>query len=160
MAEKGKKSDLNLQGIDSRGTRKVFNLESLLDGKDYLVLYFYPKDNTPGCTTEACDFRDNMNRVLPYASVAGVSADSIESHKKFREKYKLNFPLLSDTELKLIKEFGAYGEKNMYGKKVKGIIRSTFVLDKNGKTLKEWRNVKVKGHVDEVIEFLKELNVK
>ena len=119
-----------------------------------VILYFYPKDNTSGCTQEACDFRDNINRLTNYATVIGVSPDSIKSHKSFKEKQSLNFILLSDPEHKLAEEFEVWKEKSMYGRKYMGIERSTFILDKNGKIEKEWRKVKVKGHVDEVIEYL------
>ena len=119
-----------------------------------VILYFYPKDNTSGCTQEACDFRDNINRLTSYATVIGVSPDSIKSHKIFKEKQSLNFILLSDPEHKLAEKFEVWREKSMYGRKYMGIERSTFIIDKNGKIEKEWRKVKVKGHVDEVIEYL------
>lgn len=160
MIKEGERvSNFTLPGIDEKGIQRVFTLKELLDDKNFLVLYFYPKDNTPGCSQEACDFRDNINRVLQFASVAGVSPDSIESHKKFKEKYSLNFPLLSDHELKVIKEFGAYGDKNMYGKKVKGVIRSTFLIGRDGILKKAWRKVSVKGHVQEIIAYLNLKNV-
>lgn len=143
---------MKLLGIDSDGNEKEFDL------KDYsgerVILYFYPKDNTSGCTQEACDFRDNMNRLTKYARVIGVSPDSIKSHKSFREKQGLNFILLSDTEHLLAEEYGVWKEKSMYGRKYMGIERSTFILDKDGNIEKEWRKVKVKGHVDEVISYL------
>ena len=135
---------------DENGT--IHKLSDYLGKK--VVLYFYPKDNTSGCTQEACDFRDNINRLTNYATVIGVSSDSIKSHKSFKEKQSLNFILLSDPEHKLAEEFGVWKEKSMYGRKYMGIERSTFILDKNGKIEKEWRKVKVKGHVDEVIEYL------
>ena len=119
-----------------------------------IILYFYPKDNTSGCTQEACNFRDNINRLTKYATVIGVSPDSIKSHLKFKEKQSLNFILLSDTEHKLAEQFEVWKEKSMYGRKYMGIERSTFVLDKNGKIEKEWRKVKVKGHVEEVLNYL------
>ena len=119
-----------------------------------VVLYFYPKDNTSGCTQEACDFRDNINRLTSFATVIGVSPDSIKSHLKFKEKQNLNFVLLSDPEHKLAEAFNVWVEKSMYGRKYMGIERSTFVLDENLNIIKEWRKVKVKGHVDEVIEYL------
>lgn len=119
-----------------------------------IILYFYPKDNTSGCTQEACDFRDNINRLTSFATVIGVSPDSIKSHLKFKEKQSLNFILLSDPELKLAEAFNVWVEKSMYGRKYMGIERSTFVLDKNLNIIKEWRKVKVKGHVDEVIDYL------
>lgn len=123
-----------------------------------VVLYFYPRDMTPGCTTEACDFRDNLGRVKQAGAVVyGVSKDSIASHEKFRDKHELNFVLLSDDELDVHKTYGAYGEKTMYGKKVQGVIRSTFLIDEKGKVAKVWRNVKVGGHVDKVLEALQVL---
>jgi peroxiredoxin Q/BCP len=123
-----------------------------------VVLYFYPRDMTPGCTTEACDFRDNLGRVKQAGAVVyGVSKDSIASHEKFRDKHELNFVLLSDDELDVHKKYGAYGEKTMYGKKVQGVIRSTFLIDEKGKIARVWRNVKVGGHVDKVLEALQAL---
>lgn len=123
-----------------------------------VVLYFYPRDNTPGCTTEACEFRDNLARVTAAGAVLyGVSKDSLASHEKFREKHGLNFTLLSDPELEAHKAYGAWGEKTMYGKKVEGVIRSTFLIDGKGKIAKIWRNVRVKGHVDKVLEELEGL---
>lgn len=142
--------DIKLQGIGSNGAEKEYSL-SEFTGKE-VILYFYPKDNTPGCTQEACDFRDNYNRLTAKATVIGVSPDSIKSHKNFQQNHGLNFILLSDPEHKLAEAFDAWGEKSMYGKKYFGIIRSTFILDSNGKIKKEWRNVKVNGHLDEVLE--------
>lgn len=143
---------MKLLGIDADGNEKEYSMSDFKGKKT--ILYFYPKDNTSGCTQEACDFRDNLNRLTAKANVVGVSPDSIASHKKFRENHDLSFPLLSDPEHKLAEEYGAWGEKSMYGKKYMGIIRSTFILDENGKVEKEWRKVKVKGHVDEVLAFL------
>ena len=105
-------------------------------------------------TQEACDFRDNINRLTNFATVIGVSPDSIKSHLKFKEKQGLNFILLSDPEHKLAEAFNVWVEKSMYGRKYMGIERSTFVLDENLNMIKEWRKVKVKGHVDEVIDYL------
>ena len=147
-----KAPDFNLQGIDENGNEKEFSLKDFA-GKN-VVLYFYPKDNTPGCTQEACDFRDNLNRLTSKAAVIGVSADSIASHKKFKEKQNLNFILLSDPDHKLLEEFEAWGEKKMYGKSYMGVIRSTFIIDKEGIIKKIWKNVKVKGHVDEILKEL------
>ena len=144
--------DIKLTGIDADGIEKEFTLADF-KGQD-VVLYFYPKDNTSGCTQEACDFRDNFNRISSHAVVIGVSPDSIKSHLKFKENHGLNFILLSDPEHKLSELLGAWGEKSMYGKKYMGIIRSTFILDKDGSVEKEWRKVKVKGHVDEVLDYL------
>ena len=146
-------NNIKLQGLDTEGNEKEF---SLIDFKGQrVILYFYPKDNTSGCTQEACDFRDNINRLTRHATVIGVSPDSIKSHKSFKEKQSLNFILLSDPEHKLAEKFEVWREKSMYGRKYMGIERSTFILNKNGKIEKEWRKVKVKGHVDEVIEYLK-----
>ncbi|WHE07946.1 thioredoxin-dependent thiol peroxidase [Thermoanaerobacterium thermosaccharolyticum] len=120
-----------------------------------VVLYFYPKDNTPGCTKEACQFRDNINTVEnKEAVILGVSLDDIESHKKFIEKFNLPFILLSDPDAKVSTEYGVYKEKNMYGKKKMGIERSTFIIDKKGIVKKIFRKVKVDGHVDEILEVL------
>ena len=146
-------NDIKLQGLDAEGNEKEFSLNDFKGQK--VILYFYPKDNTSGCTQEACDFRDNINRLTNYATLIGVSPDSVKSHKSFKEKQSLNFILLSDPEHKLAEEFEVWKEKSMYGRKYMGIERSTFILDKNGKIEKEWRKVKVKGHVDEVIEYLK-----
>lgn len=146
-------SDIKLQGLDAEGIEKEISLNDFKGQK--VILYFYPKDNTSGCTQEACDFRDNINRLTSYATVIGVSPDSIKSHKSFKEKQSLNFILLSDPEHKLAEDFEVWKEKSMYGRKYMGIERSTFILNKNGKIEKEWRKVKVKGHVDEVIEYLK-----
>lgn len=144
--------NFTLPGIDENGVEKEFSLYDF-KGKD-IVLYFYPKDNTSGCTQEACDFRDNMNRLTSKAVVIGVSPDSVASHKKFREKQSLNFTLLSDSEHKVSEIFGAWGEKSMYGRKYFGIIRSTFLIDKDMKVKALWRKVKVKGHVDEVLNAI------
>ena len=145
-------NNIKLQGLDIDGNEKEFSLNEFKGKK--IVLYFYPKDNTSGCTQEACDFRDNMNRLVKYATVIGVSPDSIKSHIKFKEKQILNFILLSDPEQTLSIAFDVWKEKSMYGRKYMGIERSTFILDEDLNIIKEWRKVKVKGHVDEVIEFL------
>lgn len=144
-------SDIKLQGLDVDGNEREYSLADFKGEK--VILYFYPKDNTSGCTQEACDFRDNINRLTTVAVVVGVSPDSIKSHIKFREKQFLNFVLLSDGEHKLAEQFEVWKEKSMYGRKYMGIERSTFVLDKDGKIEKEWRKVKVKGHVDEVLAY-------
>lgn len=147
-----KELDIKLSGIDENGVEKEYNIKDFVD--ETTILYFYPKDNTSGCTQEACDFRENKNRWTSKAQVVGVSPDSIKSHKSFKEKQNLNFILLSDPEHILSEAFGAWGEKSMYGKKYMGIIRSTFLIDKNGEVVKEWKKVKVKGHVEEVLEAL------
>lgn len=141
-----------LQAIDKNGKPFEFNEDNLPAQKT--VLYFYPKDNTSGCTKEACDFRDNINRLTKYAEVIGVSPDSIASHQKFQQKQGLNFILVSDINHELAQKYGVWKEKSMYGRKYMGIERSTFILDKNGNIIKEWRKVKVSGHIDEVLQAL------
>ena len=130
--------------------------------KDYLgkkvVLYFYPRDNTPGCSTEACDFRDNNSTIEDMnAIVIGVSRDSLKSHDKFIEKFNLPFLLLSDENETVCNLFEVIKEKNMYGKKVMGIERSTFIINEEGILVKEYRKVKVKGHAESVLEDLKNM---
>ncbi len=121
-----------------------------------VLLYFYPKDDTPGCTREACDFRDNLARLHKEGvEVLGVSKDSLASHAKFRAKYDLPFDLLSDEGNAVARAYGAYGEKVMYGKKVLGTIRSTYLIDENGRVNAVWSPVKVDGHVDRVLEYLR-----
>jgi len=123
-----------------------------------LVLYFYPKDNTPGCTTEAMQFRDqHKDFVKAGAVVFGVSRDNMASHEKFKANLGLPFELIADTEEKLCHMFGVVKNKIMYGKKVKGIERSTFLIDAKGVLRAEWRGIKVAGHVDEVLKAVKEL---
>jgi thioredoxin-dependent peroxiredoxin len=153
MIEVGKKAPaFSLESSDG-GSVKLADLA----GKT-VVLYFYPRDNTPGCTVEAEGFRDAVPALKKLGAVVlGVSKDSIASHCKFRDKYKLTFPLLSDPEGKVLEAYGAWGDKVMYGKKMKGIIRSTVLIDKAGKVAKHWPKVSVKGHVDEVVEAAKAL---
>ncbi len=128
-----------------------------LAGKPYVV-YFYPKDSTPGCTTEACDFRDNIARIQAVgAQVVGVSKDSVKSHDRFAAKHALPFPLISDTELTLHKAYGAWGLKKMYGREFEGTIRSTFLVGADGTIAAAWPKVRVKGHVDAVLEALEAL---
>ena len=125
-----------------------------LRGSKY-VLYFYPKDDTPGCTKEACDFRDNMWRLESAGfKVLGVSPDSLKSHEKFRAKYELNFPLLADPDHELAKAFGVWREKTNYGKTYIGLVRSTFVVDEAGELVHVFDNVRAKGHVDRVLRDL------
>jgi peroxiredoxin Q/BCP len=142
-----------------------FNLESddgrHLSAKDYagkwLVLYFYPKDNTPGCTREAQDFTAAAARLKKLgAEVVGISKDSVKSHCGFKEKIGIGFPLLSDPELVTHRAYGAWGTKTMYGRKVEGVIRSTFLVSPEGKVARSWTGVKVNGHVDKVITALEE----
>jgi peroxiredoxin Q/BCP len=120
-----------------------------------VVLYFYPRDNTPGCTREACAFRDRQKELKKLgAKVFGVSPDSLESHGKFRDKFELNFPLLVDLDHKMAEKYGAWREKNMYGKKKMGIQRSTYLIDANGKVARVWKSVKVDGHDQHVIDAI------
>lgn len=124
-----------------------------------LVLYFYPKDNTPGCTTEAMQFRDKYKDFIKAgATVFGVSRDNMKSHEDFKEKLGLPFDLIADTEEKMCHMFGVVKNKIMYGKKVKGIERSTFLIGTDGILKEEWRGLKVPGHVDEVLKAVKALN--
>ena len=128
-----------------------------LRGKN-LVLYFYPKDHTPGCTREACDFRDHLAEFETLDTVIlGVSRDSLKTHENFREKQCLPFDLLSDPDETLCKLFNVIKMKNMYGKQVLGIERSTFLIDRDGKLAGEWRKVKVTDHVDEVLEKVRQI---
>lgn len=121
----------------------------------WTVLYAYPKDATPGCTTEACDFRDHWGRVQALgAQVYGISRDSAASHQKFRAKQALPFPLLVDKDAELLRPLGAFGKKVMYGKEVEGILRSTFLVDPAGIVRHVWPKVSVKGHVEEVLGVL------
>lgn len=137
-------------------SNKMFRL-SAASGKN-LVIYFYPKDNTPGCTTEGQEFRDAYGDFANLdCDIVGVSRDSIKSHEGFKIKMDFPFELLSDTDESVCKLFNVIKMKNMYGKQVRGVERTTFIIDGNGKLVKEWRGVKVPGHVDEVLEFVKAL---
>lgn len=127
---------------------------SELKGKK-VVLYFYPKDDTPGCTKEACSFRDGFKEIQKKGAVVlGVSPDSVESHKKFKGKFNLNFPLLSDEEKKVVNAYGVWKEKSLYGRNYMGVERTTFVIDENGKIKKVFPKVKVDGHFEEVLSEL------
>ena len=137
-------------------SKKNFELYKIKSG---IVLYFYPKDNTPGCTQEGEDFRDLYKEFKKLKTeIYGVSRDSLKSHEGFKEKYKYPFELISDTEEKLCNLFDVIKEKNMYGKKYMGIERSTFLINKEGKLSAEWRKVKVKGHAAEVLEEVKKIS--
>ena len=132
-------------------TDKKISLKDLLGKK--IILYFYPRDMTPGCTTEACDFNENLAIIKKKkAIVLGVSTDSIEKHAKFAEKYGLKFSLLADENHKVCEKYGVWQEKNFYGKKSMGIVRSTFIIDVNGKITNIYSKVKVKGHIEKVLE--------
>lgn len=123
-----------------------------------VVLYFYPKDDTSGCTKEACDFRDNLAAFKRLKmQVIGVSKDSVKKHDKFKEKYELNFPLASDEDGKVCDKYGVWVEKSMYGKKYMGIERATFLIDEHGKIAHIWRKVSVTDHVEDVLKVFKEL---
>jgi len=125
-------------------------------GKQRVILYFYPKDDTPGCTVEACEFRDNIKKIeRTDAVVLGVSPDGVDSHNKFIGKFKLPFLLLSDTEKKVCNDYGVWVKKSMYGKEYMGVARTTFILGKDGKIEKIYEKVKPEGHAAEVLEFLK-----
>jgi peroxiredoxin Q/BCP len=149
ITEGSKAPDFSL--LDEKGDR--FTLD-FFKGKK-IVLYFYPKDDTPGCTTEACAFRDVYDQILEKGAVViGVSADAASSHQKFKSKYKLPFHLLSDPDRKCISAYGAWGEKTMMGKKYMGIIRSTFVIDENGTVIKTFPEVTPKEHAAQVLAVL------
>ena len=135
---------------------KTINSKDLL-GKRF-ILYFYPKDNTPGCTNQAKDFSNKLKDFKKLKTeVIGISKDSLKAHKSFIKKHNLKILLGSDEEINIIKKFGVWVEKNMYGRKYMGIQRSTFIIDENSKIFFYWEKVKVKGHVDEVLEKLKEI---
>ncbi|MBH2006554.1 MAG: peroxiredoxin [Myxococcaceae bacterium] len=130
--------------------------EQAMHKNKWIVLYFYPKDDTPGCTREACGFRDlSAEFAKENAVILGVSKDSVESHERFQSKYQLPFPLISDPELKLHEAYGAYGSKVLYGKTSLGVIRSTFLIDPEGIIAKAWYSVKVDEHVAKVLEAIR-----
>ena len=125
----------------------------------YVVLYFYPKDDTPGCTIETNDFNKLLSKFKKLeCEVYGVSKDNLKSHDKFRDKYKIKFDLLADEDLKVLKKYKVWGKKKFMGREFMGIMRTTFLIDKKGKILKIWENVKVKDHAKEVLETLKNLS--
>ena len=152
MIKEGNKAP-DFSATDQNG--KKFKLSSL-KGKKNVVLYFYPRDMTPGCTTEACDFRDQFKK-FKTTEILGVSIDPPERHQKFIEKYDLPFTLISDVDQKVVNKYGVWQEKKLYGRTFMGIVRSTFIIDKSGVVRKIFPKVKVKGHIDEVLEALKEL---
>ena len=151
--------NINLNGkvpnFELEGTNNLsFNLSSFL-GK-YIVIYFYPKDSTPGCTNEGIDFTENINKFKKMnVEIFGISRDTIKSHENFKAKYNFPFELLSDPQEIACNLFNVIKMKNMYGKKVRGIERSTFLINPEGKLINEWRGVKVNGHIEEILEVLK-----
>ena len=152
----------NLEGKKCPSFSGECTNEVTLTNKDFndknLVIYFYPKDSTPGCTTEGQDFRDNYDEFQKYnTEIIGVSRDSIKSHENLKLKQSFPFELLSDPDEKMCKSFDVMKMKSMYGREYLGVDRSTFLIDKNGKVVKEWRSVKVKGHVKEVLAEVKAL---
>ena len=150
MLKSGDKAPAFSLPIDGDGTLSSDELA----GKPYVV-YFYPKDNTPGCTTESCDFRDSYARVLGHgAQVVGVSKDSVRSHNGFKAKHDLPFPLISDSDGTLHEAYGAWGLKKNYGREYMGTIRSTFLVGPDGAVIEAWPKVRVKGHVDAVLAAL------
>jgi peroxiredoxin Q/BCP len=153
MIELGKKAPAFALESSEGGKVKLADLAGKI-----VVLYFYPRDNTPGCTVEAQEFRDAVPALKKLgATVLGVSKDSIASHCKFRDKYGLSFPLLTDGDGKVMTAYGAWGDKVLYGKKMKGIIRSTVLIDQGGKIARHWPKVSVKGHVAEVVDAVKSI---
>lgn len=151
--EPGKKAPAFTLADDAGNKVKLADMK----GKP-VVLYFYPRDDTPGCTTEACAFRDRFDELKKLGvHLFGISGDSAESHTKFREKYSLPFPLLVDDKYAMSEKYGAYREKNMYGKKSMGIQRSTYLIDAEGKVARVWKRVKVDGHDQQVIDAIGEL---
>jgi peroxiredoxin Q/BCP len=152
----------NLEGKKCPKFNAEFTSNLKLSNNDFLgknlVIYFYPKDSTPGCTTEGQEFRDNYKIFKKYnTEIVGVSRDSIKSHENFKVKQSFPFELLSDPDEKVCKAFDVMKLKSMYGREYIGVDRSTFLIDKEGKILKEWRSVKVKGHVEEVLNTVKDL---
>jgi thioredoxin-dependent peroxiredoxin len=138
-------------GVDQDGNK--------ISLKDYtgkkVVLYFYPKDNTPGCTAQACNLRDNFSLLTMQGIVViGVSADDAASHKKFRDKFQLPFPLIADMKKEILEKYGAWGEKNLYGKKFMGILRTTFVIDEAGKIIKIFGKPNTKNHAEEILKSI------
>ena len=137
-------------------SKEIYSLKDSL-GK-YVVIYFYPKDDTPGCTIETNDFNKLLSKFKKLdCEVYGVSKDNLKSHDKFREKYKIKFDLLADEEIKVLKKYKVWGKKKFMGREFMGVLRTTFLIDKKGKIIKIWDNVKVKDHAKEVLETLKNL---
>ena len=143
-----------LRGVDKAGKEREFRLEDLF-GEGALVVYFYPKDGTTGCTNEAIAFKDRFEEFARLGiQIIGVSPDSVESHARFQKKYSLPFPLLSDPNKEAARAWGAFGEKKRFGKVSEGIIRSSFLLDGSGTIKKAWRNVKIEGHIEQILQAI------
>lgn len=153
-----KAPDFELPAIGSEGDADKVKLSQYRGRK--VVIFFYPKDSTPACTQESCDFRDATALLQEEGlntTILGISTNDLKSHRKFADKYELRYPLLADVDHKVCDLYGVWQEKQLYGRAYMGIVRSTFLIDENGKLLKEWRNLKVKGHVDEVIDAIRSL---
>jgi thioredoxin-dependent peroxiredoxin len=150
MIEAGKKAP-DFSGLDEKGVK--VSLKDFLGKK--VILYFYPRDNTPGCTQEACDFRDNYKKFEKKdVVIIGISTDTQASHLKFKEKFNLPFMLIADDEKKIVQKYDVWKEKNMYGKKVMGIIRTTFLINEEGIIEKIYPKVKVDGHIEEILNSI------
>ncbi len=148
----------NFSGDSTNGAFSLAEFQEHSQGKN-LVIFFYPRDNTPGCTTESLDFGKLYPEFKKHnAEVIGISRDTMAAHKKFTDKYEFPFQLVADPDEEICNDFGVMKDKNMYGKKVRGIERSTFIIDKNSILKYEWRKVKIPNHVDEVLDKIKELN--
>lgn len=144
----------NFSLLDEKG--RIHQLKDYLG--NWVILYFYPKDDTPGCTKEACNFRDKMNDLKELGiQVLGVSADSVESHKKFKEKHNLNFPLLSDEKKEVIKDYQAWGKKKFMGKEFEGILRISYLINPQGEIVKKYDKIDPKKHADEVLVDVKKI---
>ncbi len=141
-----------VQGIDENGIEKTYTLSAFAG--ENIVLYFCPMDNSPECEQEAANFNDNLDKIAPKATLICVSPDSIAGHKQFQERLGLNFILFSDTDYRIIRAFGVWGKKEILGIEVLGVIRSTFLIGKNGIVKHTWGNVKIEGHAPEVIKVL------
>ena len=151
--EEGQRAPAFTLAADDGGKARLSDLRG-----QPVVVYFYPRDDTPGCTREACAFRDARSELARLGVVVlGVSPDSADSHRKFREKHQLNFPLLADERHAVAEKYGAWREKNMYGKKTMGIQRSTFLIDAEGRVAKVWKSVRVDGHDEQVLTAAREL---
>jgi len=156
MLKQNDKAPVHIKIINEEG--KNIELGDLVK-QSPIVLYFYPKDNTPGCTLEACDFRDYNKEISKLGYIIyGVSKDTIDSHNRFKTKHNLNFPLLSDPDLKIHDAFGVIVNKSMFGRKYKGTQRSTFIINTDGLITKVWPRVKASGHAKEVYDYIKEIN--